>query len=247
MEDDKYKELYLKYKSKYIKLKYNMSGGGIFDFIRTAKKEDIDRINKKYFDIMMGKIKQEIFNLKYKIKSEYTNPKFKSDLENIKTKLGRNYNEIIDRIIQEKLSLILDKLLKNTSPINDIEFEILQIVAIILMHIDNFNNQLSDEYKKLTETIKTDTEFSDNLFKNHIYLTENENKMINLLNEYYKLNYNFSQIIPYSNRGQISMTNILTQLEGKKYTIKRVKQILKCYYDKKYEQLDTLIFIDECE
>ena len=61
MSEDEYKELYLKYKIKYINLKSennlennlknnNQTGGGLLDYFKKATDEDVERINKEYHE-----------------------------------------------------------------------------------------------------------------------------------------------------------------------------------------------------
>ena len=199
-----------------------MSGGGIFDFIRTAKKEDIEKINKANFDIMMGKIKQEIPILmreitEYRDNQQYTVAALEM-IHALDTDILRKYNELL-MYIRKQFTFMKENIK------TDGNFETLQIYKNNILKIEDDINTKNE----ITSQINNVPDY--NLLKKHLYLTEKEYRMLRLLSIDEKTK---------------EINNPLIGLEDKKYTIKRVKQILKCYYDELYKTLDETIGLDKC-
>jgi hypothetical protein len=114
MSEDEYKELYLKYKVKYINLKSennlnnnnNQTGGGLLDYFKKATDEDVERINKEYHEEIRKKIASDIPKLLEIVKTEMYNNEIINDLKAVK-KLGQSD---VKTIYNKKYLTDLDKI-----------------------------------------------------------------------------------------------------------------------------------------
>jgi hypothetical protein len=168
----------------------------------------------------MGKIKKEIPILMREIADERENPQYKNDVEEM--------NMALDIVISGKYNKLLLYIRKQFTFMKeniktDGDFIKLKIYKNNILKIeDDINTKNEIKPHKVSDI---------NLLKKHLYLTEKEYRMLRLLSIDEKTK---------------EINNPLIGLEDKKYTIKRVKQILKCYYNELYKTLDETIGLDKC-
>ena len=205
MSEDEYKELYLKYKVKYINLKSennlnnnnNQTGGGLLDYFKKATDEDVERINKEYHEEIRKKIASDIPKLLEIVKTEMYNNEIINDLKAVKT-LGQSD---VKTIYNKKYLTDLDKInsiinsIINNPKYNDNRI-MLDTELNNLILLTNFNTYKDMYYifNKIYKIIKnirvidydTSTKLKTeldkgNLFKKHLFLTVNQLKLINLI------------------------------------------------------------------
>jgi hypothetical protein len=267
MSEDEYKELYLKYKVKYINLKNNnQSGGGLLDYINlsTATEVDIDRIDKEYNDEIKAKIFKELQKLVSKIiLYSYNNThnddddddeddnEYILDKNSILTELVykyeksdptkfSNYNNINDKIINflEIVKEYYAEIQKKEITKDEYLMRMYNLCNKIKELLINFNNDNREVIDYIYNTLNKPN-FEYNMFKKYLLLTEDENRFIYLMLIHGPSTQTSSDTI-----FQTYYKSAIDTMKKNKYSIRQVKIKMKCLYENIYKNNYAVINIE---
>jgi hypothetical protein len=180
MSNNKYQIKYLKYKNKYLELKnFNMTGGNLTEqeLNELEKQEQVEflrRINIE-MSVLITDIIKERTSQKYLTDKSIINNFFISDLikkyyDRLNIKIDSLFNNLI--VSKTHNNLIFGPNYTNEN-MNERCFSIVFLIEDFEFLI---NNEL---VKQIKEDISNKVS-PDNLFKNHIYLTDTENRILRL-------------------------------------------------------------------
>ena len=258
MSEEEYKELYLKYKVKYINLKNNnknnMSGGGLLDYIKwsTATDADIDRIDKEYNDEMKAKIFKELQKLvsKIKVRNHYNKDidPIVGLLTNKFDKNNNKSNQELDNYINinyeiktwlESIQIYYEQIQSNKITKDEYITNMYELCkemrASLIEYINNDNNKFVIQELK---TILNNTNFKYNIFKNFLFLTEDENRFIYLM----LIHGPSTQTSSDKTIFQTYYQSAINQMKINKYSIRQVKIKMKCFYENIYKNNYNIIY-----
>jgi hypothetical protein len=247
MEVD-YKQKYLKYKEKYLKLKAQLGGdyGRLYCTIKDCFCEEYK--GGKTYDTVTPFI--DCINCKHTATS-HVSLKDRMVLENInKNPVVRKINETIETFNNQinQLTLEIEKLKENPNPVSRIKISYVAQNKREIVNNNTKNETDLNNYKTLIQQINDPTGNNISYILQDTQLTEDKQKILNLIRELQRLKESYSENLSAEEKGNINRKIAEVNIEYNKIIISqqtgggRGKCIVRTqYFDNKHGKYKTNI------